>query len=63
MSLKNKIIVVVVMLLLLLAAISATYAWYKELNKPHVSQIEYVKVPEIKEVVKIRKVEVPGLVS
>ena len=60
MSLKNKIIVVVVMLLLLLAAISATYAWYKELNKPPVSQIEYVKVPEIKEVVKIRKVEVPG---
>ena len=48
------------MFLLLLATVSAIYAWYKEKNKPVTSQIEYVKVPEIKEVVKIKKVEVPG---
>ena len=49
-----------VIFLLLIAMSSAIYAWYTERNKPPVSQIEYVKVPEIKEVVKIKKVEVPG---
>lgn len=48
------------MFLMLLATVSAIYAWYKEKNKPITSQIEYVKVPEIKEVVKLKKVEVPG---
>lgn len=57
---KNKIIIGVIMFLLLLATVSAIYAWYKAINKPPVSQIEYIKVPEIKEVIKIKKVEVPG---
>ena len=60
MILKNKIIIGSIIFLLLLATASAIYAWYKEKNKPVTSQIEYVKVPEIKEVVKIKKVEVPG---
>jgi hypothetical protein len=60
MSLKNKIITGLIMFLLLLATVSAIYAWYKEKNKPVTSQIEYVKVPEIKEVVKLKRVEVPG---
>lgn len=60
MSLKNKIFVSLAMFLMLLATVSAVRAWYIERNKPPVSQIEYVKVPEIKEVVKIKKVEVPG---
>ena len=60
MSLKNKILVGLAMFLMLLATVSAVRAWYIERNKPPVSQIEYVKVPEIKEVVKIKKVEVPG---
>ncbi len=55
----NKIMYGVIFLLLI-AMSSAIYAWYTERNKPPVSQIEYVKVPEIKEVVKIKKVEVPG---
>ena len=60
MSLKSKIIVGLLMFLMLLATVSAIRAWYIERNKPPVSQIEYVKVPEIKEVIKIKKVEVPG---
>jgi hypothetical protein len=60
MNLKNKVIVGLMMFLMLLATVSAIYAWYKEKNKPITSQIEYVKVPEIKEVVKLKKVEVPG---
>lgn len=60
MSLKNKIIIGLIIFLLVLATGSAIYAWYKERNKPPVSQTEYIKVPEIKEVVRIQKVEVPG---
>jgi hypothetical protein len=48
------------MFLMLLATVSAIRAWYIERNKPPVSQIEYVKVPEIKEVIKVKRVEVPG---
>jgi len=59
-SLKNKIIISLIMFLLLVATGSAIYAWYKERNKPPVSQTEYIKVPEIKEVIKVQKVEVPG---
>lgn len=58
-SLKIKIIGGVILLLLLLALMSATYAWYIEKNKPPVSKVEYIKVPEIKEVIKIKRVEVP----
>jgi hypothetical protein len=60
MSLKSKIVTGLIMLLLLLATISATYGWYKANNKPPVPNTTYIKVPEIKEVVKIKKVEVPG---
>jgi hypothetical protein len=58
-SLKIKIIAGVVAGVLLLALMSATYAWYAEKNKPPVSKVEYIKVPEIKEVIKIKRVEVP----
>lgn len=58
-SLKIKIIGGVILALLVLALISATYAWYKEKTKPPVSSVEYIKVPEIKEVIKIKRVEVP----
>lgn len=57
---KMKIIIGAVIAFLLIALMSAVYAWYQERNKPPVSKIEYVKVPEIKEVVKIEKVKVPG---
>jgi hypothetical protein len=57
---KSKIIMGVVIFVLSLATISALYAWYSGRNKPPVSQIEYIKVPEIKETIKIKKVEVPG---
>lgn len=59
MLLKTKIIIGSIGFLLLLACVSATYAWYHERNKPPVSKVEYIKVPEIKETVKIKRVEVP----
>ena len=58
-SLKIKIIGGVIVGVLLLALGSAVYAWYVERHKPPVSSVEYIKVPEIKEVVKIKRVEVP----
>lgn len=58
-SLKLKIIGGVILALLLIALASATYAWYVEKNKPPISKVEYIKVPEIKEVIKIKRVEIP----
>lgn len=58
-SLKLKIIGGLVLALLLIALASAVYAWYVERMKPPVSSVEYIKVPEIKEVIKIKRVEVP----
>jgi hypothetical protein len=58
-SVKIKIIGGVVLAFLLIALASAVYAWYTEKNKPPVSKVEYIKVPEIKEVIKIKRVEVP----
>jgi hypothetical protein len=58
-SLKIKIIGGIILALLLLALSSAIYAWYVEKNKPPISKVEYIKVPEIKEVIKIKRVEVP----
>ena len=58
-SLKIKIIGGVIVGVLLLALGSAVYAWYVERHKPPVSSVEYIKVPEIKEMVKIKRVEVP----
>jgi len=57
---KSKIIMGVVIFVLSLATMSALYAWYSASHNPPVSQIEYIKVPEIKETIKIKKVEVPG---
>lgn len=58
-SLKIKVIAGAVAGILLLALMSATYAWYVEKNKPPVSKVQYIKVPEVKEVIKIKRVEVP----
>jgi hypothetical protein len=58
-SLKIKIIGGIILALLLLALSSAIYAWYVEKNKPPISKVEYIKVPEIKEVIKIKRVEIP----
>lgn len=61
-ALKNgkTIIYGIYAIIITLAFMSAIYAWYGERNKPPMSQTEYVNVPEIKEVVKIKRVEVPG---
>lgn len=55
---KNKIIISALCVLLTVAIISSIYAWYHK--QPATNSIEYVKIPEIKEVIKIKKVEVPG---
>lgn len=52
-----KSIIGVLVVLFLLAAASSLYQWFKV---PTGSKTEYVKVPEIKEVVKIKRVNVPG---
>lgn len=57
---KNKIIVGIIIAVLTLALISVVGAWWKESHKPAVSKIEYVQVPVIKEVEKIKTVSVPG---
>jgi hypothetical protein len=55
---KIRIIMGALIVLTLIACGSAVYFWY---HKPPVSsQVEYVKVPEIKTVTKIQKVFVPG---
>jgi hypothetical protein len=53
-----KIIIGILAALLLTATASALYFWYKK--PPTVTQTEYVKVPEIKVVTKIKRIEVPG---
>lgn len=55
-----KVVTNAIIIILIVALASAIYAWYKESNKPPMSKVEYVKVPEIKEVTKIKKVNVPG---
>lgn len=60
MSLKNKIILCFIMFMMLITTGSSIYFWYKERNKPPTSRVEYIKVPEIKEVIKLKRVEVPG---
>ena len=57
---KTNITIGVLIAALILAVMSAIYFWYAERNKPPVSQIEYIKVPEVKTVTKIQRVEVPG---
>jgi hypothetical protein len=58
MNTINKIIIGILAFLLLVATSSALYFWYKK--PPVVSKTEYIKVPEIKEVIKIKTVKVPG---
>jgi len=52
---KTWTIVVLVALLIL----SSIVAWYRGQSKPTGSKIEYVKVPQIREVTKIKRVEIP----
>ena len=56
---KSKIITYGVVIVLAVALVSALNAWYSEKYKPVISKVEYVNVPEIKVVTKIKKVEVP----
>jgi hypothetical protein len=58
MKTTTTIIIGVLVFLLLVATSSALYFWYKK--PPVVSQTEYVKVPKIKVVTKIKEVPVPG---
>jgi hypothetical protein len=58
MNLLSKIIIGVLVALLLTATASALYFWYKK--PPATNTTTYVNVPQIKEVIKIKRVEVPG---
>jgi hypothetical protein len=60
-ALKNgkTIITIIYALVVTLGLMSAIYAWYGERNKPPVSQTVYIPTEQIKEVVKIKRVEVP----
>ena len=60
LSLKEQLIGSGIIFLLLLAFISATVAWYKEAHKTPVSKTEYINIPVVKEVAKIKTVTVPG---
>jgi hypothetical protein len=52
-----KVAMGILTILLILAAASSVYKWY---HKSTGSTTTYVKVPEIKEVIKIQRVTVPG---
>jgi len=57
---KNKLLIGMA-IVTVIAVISAVVGWYRVQNQPApVSRIEYVKVPEIKTVTKIKEVKVPG---
>lgn len=60
MSIVSKIIIGILSALLILAMASAVYFYYSDRQKPTPSQSTYMPAPEIKEVVKVKKVEVPG---
>ena len=57
-SLMQKIIWGVLLAFALTATASALYFWWKP--PPATNTVEYVKAPEIKTVIKIKRVEVPG---
>jgi len=57
-ALMQKIIWGILLVFALTATASALYFWWKK--PPIVTQTEYIQVPQIKEVVKIKRVEVPG---
>jgi hypothetical protein len=52
-----KVIIGILSVLLIIATASAVYHWY---TKTTGSTTTYVKVPEIKEVIKIKRVTIPG---
>jgi hypothetical protein len=54
----QKIIWEVLLLVTLIAVSSALYFWLKK--PPATNTVEYVNIPEIKEVIKIKRVEIPG---
>jgi hypothetical protein len=58
MASVTKIIIGVLAALLLTATASALYFFYKK--PPATNTTTYVNVPQIKEVIKIKRVEVPG---
>lgn len=58
MTTLTKIIIGVLAFLLIVATASSLYFWFK--RPPATNTVEYVKVPEIKVVTKIKRVEVPG---
>ena len=55
---RDKIIIGILSVLLIVAVGSGLYAWFKKPST--VTQTEYVKVPEIKIVKEVKRVEVPG---
>ena len=59
MTLKAKILIGLLAVLTLLAASSSVWFWYKG-QKPTVTPGNYAQAPEVKEVIKIKRVEVPG---
>lgn len=59
MTLKAKIIIGLLAVLTLLAMLSSVWFWYQG-QKPAVTPGHYAQAPEVKEVIKIKRVEVPG---
>lgn len=59
LNLKWKIIIGLLAVLTLLAALSSVWFWYKG-QKPTITPGNYAQAPEVKEVIKIKRVEVPG---
>ena len=60
MPMKNKIIIGIIIFIGVIASVSAISSWFAGRFTFPVSQTEYIKIPEIKTVVKIKHVEVPG---
>lgn len=59
MTLKAKIIIGLLSALTILALSSSVWFWYQG-QKPQATPGSYAQAPEVKEVIKIKRVEVPG---
>lgn len=59
MTLLTKVYLTALGCLLILTISAVLYSWYAEPTAP-TSTVQYIKVPEIKEVTKIQRVTVPG---
>jgi hypothetical protein len=57
---KSRILVIALAVVTLIALVSAVVAWYRLQHQVPVSRTEFIKVPEVKTVTKIKRVEVPG---